>query len=157
MNYKCTKCGLEGSSELFGKQKRYDKEGEVFYTVKRHCRSCKNEWSKTDIRKSLDKRAAALLRAIRNRSLKKGVACDIDKDWLLERLTTGVCEVTGIPFNLDMDSTERSFIPSLDQVIPSGGYTKKNTQVVVWIYNAAKGVDDHHAVMKLVEALSNGS
>ena len=105
-------------------------------------------------------RAHSLNSAMRSRCKKKGLECTISVDYIAKKIAGGVCEVTGIPFDLSTDGTRvnnRSFCPSVDRIDPSLGYTEDNVQIVVWIYNRAKGVCGHGDVMKLVEALSNGS
>ena len=52
--------------------------------------------------------------------------------------------MTGIEFDLSFGKAHaRPFGPSLDQIKPGAGYTEENTQVVVWIYNAAKTNGEH--------------
>jgi hypothetical protein len=86
-----------------------------------------------------------------------GVPFSITPQWVLARLVTMKCEVTGIPFDFhgeDKGDQWRSmFAPSLDQKIPSAGYTKENVQIVVWCYNAAKGTGTHEDVLRMAEAL----
>lgn len=77
-------------------------------------------------------------------------------DWVEERIAAGTCSVTGIPFDLGgHGAPARPFTPSLDRIDPKQGYTLDNTQVVCWIYNRAKGVHGHEAVMQMVEALAH--
>jgi len=47
---------------------------------------------------------------------------------------------------------ERAFnSPSLDQITPGGGYKRRNVQVVVWWYNAAKQRFTDREVLALCE------
>jgi hypothetical protein len=129
------------------------------------CRECEKKrsrvWSKkyhSDVKrgKPLTK-ATGLLTGARYRSRKHNLECDLDLPWILERVSRGFCEVTGLPFVFDPDEPERpgarAFSPSLDRKDPSKGYTKDNTQVVVWVYNGAKGSNTHEDVLKMAEAL----
>ena len=52
----------------------------------------------------------------------------------------GLCEATGIPFDLSPRSAggQNPFSPSLDQKVRGGGYTNENTQVVIYIHNCAR-------------------
>lgn len=62
--------------------------------------------------------------------------------WVRKKIEHGVCAVTGIPFELDNgEGTEKvnPYTPSADRIDPSKGYTYRNTQIVVWAYNRAKG------------------
>tara|TARA_R110002012_G_scaffold127969_1_gene280235 strand:+ start:486 stop:776 length:291 start_codon:yes stop_codon:yes gene_type:complete len=95
---------------------------------------------------------------VKSRSKKNNLEFDLDESWLKEILEKGKCQVTGLPFEFEVDATNngfRSFTPSLDRTDPTKGYTKDNTKVVVWIYNGAKGVGTHEDVMKLARALTN--
>jgi hypothetical protein len=86
-----------------------------------------------------------------------GVPFSITPKWILARLVNMKCEVTGVPFDFhgeDKGNGGRSmFCPSLDQKIPSAGYTKENVQIVVWCYNAAKGTGTDADVARMAEAL----
>lgn len=99
-------------------------------------------------------RASKLISAAQRRN-----KCTISRAWLVGKLERGVCEVTGIPFEIEFNGgrVARPFTPSLDRIDPSKPYTEDNTQVVCWIYNRAKGVNDHSAVVTLAEAIVNGS
>jgi len=94
-------------------------------------------------------RAKKLVRSAQERATDKGWPCEVSVDRVAAALKCGLCEVTGLPF----DFSSRAFAPSLDRRDNSLGYTDDNTQVVVWIYNSAKGVTNHGDVLKLAEAL----
>jgi hypothetical protein len=85
-------------------------------------------------------RAQQLLTSAKERARKKKIPFDLTLEWLCERLQPGTCEATGIPFDYSPPSTAATnkFAPSLDRIDNSKGYTKDNTQVVVWLYNVAK-------------------
>lgn len=99
--------------------------------------------------KSPKGRASFLVQSAKQRS--KNVT--IDRHWVQERLNRGYCEVTGLPFIVDCNAIKNPWAPSLDQIRPGQGYTPENTQVVVWIYNVAKGSWAHGDVLKLANAL----
>lgn len=94
-------------------------------------------------------RAGFLLRAAKDRT--ENVT--ITKAWIQERLDRGHCEVTGLPFVLTANKIANPWSPSLDQIVPGQGYTPENTQVVVWIYNVAKGSWKHEDVLSMANAL----
>ena len=97
-------------------------------------------------------RASGLLSGAKKRAQKAGLEFSLDLDWVAERVGRGVCEASGLPFNL---VTGRDpFAPSLDRIDPTKGYIKDNVQVVVWCYNSAKGIGTHQDVMKLAKALA---
>jgi hypothetical protein len=66
---------------------------------------------------------------------------EITEKWILERVSAGVCEVTGLPFILPVikngKQKNQPFSPSLDRKNPALGYTPDNCRVVVWAFNAA--------------------
>lgn len=56
--------------------------------------------------------------------------------WVREKLKLGRCEVTGLPF--DFTTEGGPFAASIDRKDSSKPYTEENTQIVVWIHNAAR-------------------
>lgn len=95
--------------------------------------------SERDWKYHVNNRAAQMIRSARRMSRIKGHAFDLDKhvDELQERVNRGVCELTGIPLNLNPDRGPRKFnIPSLDRIVPSKGYVYSNVRVVAWATNA---------------------
>jgi len=98
---------------------------------------------------------ARLIARIKYRAKTKGIECDIDTQWLRDKLSTMTCEVTGIQFNLDfwVAGATKPFSPSIDRKDPKQGYTKDNCQVVCWIYNAAKPEFTHNDVVRLAKSL----
>jgi hypothetical protein len=99
--------------------------------------------------KSAKGRAGYLLLSAKQRS--KNVT--ITRQWIQERLDHGFCEVTGLPFIVVSDAIKNPWSPSLDQIKPGQGYTPENTQLVVWIYNVAKGSWAHGDVLTLAESI----
>ncbi len=90
-----------------------------------------------------------MLHDARSRAKQCNLPYQLSLEWLENKLAVGVCEVTGITFK-----NERGpYAPSLDQRIPGAGYTLKNTQVVVRMYNTAKGDWTHEDVLVLAKAL----
>ncbi len=99
-------------------------------------------------------RAIRLCHATRLRAWRFGVEFDLTPDWIAARLEAGRCEVTGLAFEMRGGLARNSLTPSIDRKIARLGYTQANCQMVVWIYNCAKGVGTHDDVMTLVRALS---
>jgi len=67
---------------------------------------------------------------------------DVDKAWVVRQLKRGHCAVTKIPFEYFAGAGHEKanpYIPSADRKNPAKGYTKRNTQIVVWAFNRAKG------------------
>lgn len=68
---------------------------------------------------------------------------DLTLDWLLPKLRTGTCELTGIPFEFPpkiYGQGNSPLQPSIDKINPQGGYTQKNCRVVLLTLNYAFNV-----------------
>lgn len=79
--------------------------------------------------------ATNLANNAKQRSAKLGRPFKIDRDWVMERLRWGKCELTGIPFRYDPGSPYR---PSLDRIDSSKPYVPGNVRVVLVFVNWAK-------------------
>lgn len=101
--------------------------------------------------------ANTLLNGARERAAVKRLPFTITLPWLVERLKPRICEVTGIEFDFSRANVAygamNPFAPSVDRKVPSLGYTEENTQIVVWLYNAAKGSWTDADVLKMAQAL----
>lgn len=83
----------------------------------------------------------------------KDIPFDLTVEWIQKRLDAGLCEVTQLPFDESSTTKFNPYKPSLDKKNPAGGYTQDNVQMVVWVYNLAKGTWSHDVVMTLAKAL----
>jgi hypothetical protein len=104
-------------------------------------------------------RAVRLAISARANARKFGIDCDLDAEWIEERLRAG-CAQTKLPFEMKAGAEERTgyhrmgaMSPSLDKINPRGGYTKDNVQVVCWIYNRSKGANTDETVLEFAKAL----
>jgi hypothetical protein len=84
-----------------------------------------------------------ILRYCKRRARMKGREFNLSSDWVLERLRAGVCEVTGLPFDVTNisrtdDQMTSPWRPSVDRIDSSKGYTEDNCQLVVLAYNRMK-------------------
>lgn len=102
----------------------------------------------------MDFRARELLRAVQKRCRREGYTYDLDSAWMVERLTGGSCELTGLRFNMSV-ATRRpnAFTPSIDRINAGGGYTKGNCRLVLHSVNAALGDWGLETVIGVAEAL----
>lgn len=90
------------------------------------------------------------------RVLKSEAPFDITKQWIMEKLLKGTCERTGIKFKYTKrknDGFTNPFVPSIDRIDNSKEYSKSNCQMVVWMYNRAKGDNTDEDVLYLAESL----
>ena len=128
----CPMCKLGKPVEDFGRDKARP-DGARFW-----CKECSQKFNS-----SLRARSRALIAGARYRAKTSGAVVSLTREWLLEKLRTGVCERTGIPFRFDIERGHRnranSFSPSLDRRDPHGPYSEDNVDVVCWIFNRAKG------------------
>lgn len=79
-----------------------------------------------------------MLGVIKRKCLKDGIKYDLTSDWLRNKLE-GVCEVTGTPF--DLHQAKGPFLPVIQRVNKSAGYTVDNSRVVIQIFSIAN--DEH--------------
>jgi hypothetical protein len=126
----------------------------VRYTKAQSCSACgrsnHKEWSTTKRGKSY-----LLLSAAKTRSKKFNLEFDLDAKWVDERLSTGHCSVSGLPFVLTKSATlKHPMSPSIDRIDSTLGYTKDNCRLVVTIYNFAKNEWSDADVLALATALT---
>ncbi len=87
-------------------------------------------------------RALRLLDQARHRAKDKGIPFDLTPEWLEPKIDAGVCKMTGISFDMGKPpkgKAKNPYAPSIDQIIPSAGYTPDNCRLVIWDYNKDKG------------------
>lgn len=105
-------------------------------------------------------RATHLLKGAKKRSKARGEPFGLSREWVLERVTRGHCEVTGLKFDLTPAvayATTNPFAPSIDRIDSSKGYTPDNCQLVVWVHNAARMDFGDAAVRRYARALNRAS
>lgn len=68
--------------------------------------------------RSLGSVMTLLLGEARRRAKKRQAKMTLTKEWLLPKLEKGVCEMTGIPFQLGIreSNTRSGYAPSLDRI-----------------------------------------
>lgn len=146
--------------------------------MQKHCSKCGktypmdefyNNRSKPDGKQSFCKtcfRAATSASRLRNRSTylynhtrinaeRRGIDFMLTKDWFVDRVLAGRCELTGIEFVLDQK--RHPFLPSPDRIDTQGPYSEENCRMVLWMINCAKGTNEEgefrSAFLKIAEAM----
>lgn len=95
--------------------------------------------------------AMALRNKAKQRAKKLNVPFNLSKEWLVKQLEAGVCSKTGIVLDLS-GGKRKPYTPSIDRINGIDGYTEQNTQLVCWIYNAAKSTFTHEDVVDFANA-----
>ena len=158
----CTMCNLpKRTSSFYGDSRT--KNG-----IRSNCKKCygkrykyvhskqKNEnWKKYA---SSEKGIVTLLLSnARDRAKRTGKSFSIDKEWLLENIRKGKCELSGMPFIFEKGVSgnyrANPFGPSIDKIDPSLGYTKENCRIVCFCVNMARSDWGDDNLIKMCEAI----
>ena len=141
---KCRTCGLMlPHSEFYRRPPRLD------------CKSCHILGVAANVRRKIEENpnyhkernikprrlAYCLWETAKRRANRSGMPFDIPLEWAKERIATGVCEASGVPFCLDI--TARHLLqPSIDRIDndPAIGYVLGNVQMVVLMVNHARNI-----------------
>lgn len=118
---KCTACGIEKHTSNF-RINRHNKHG--FHL---QCKQCESALRDNELKTPVG-RARELL----SDHKRKGHTLTVR--FLSEKIAAGMCELTGLP--LELNERGGPWVPSIDQIIPSGGYRPDNCRVVCWGVNA---------------------
>ena len=93
----------------------------------------------------------------KSRAKKEGLEFNLDPEWMVAKIRDGKCEVTGIPFSYGPPINGKRinpWLPSIDRIESSKGYTKDNCQIVIAMFNIAKSEWDMDQFLLMVNALS---
>lgn len=106
---------------------------------KRWCAKNATRRREAEVKRRLERRASCLVSTARTRAKKKGMEFNLDgyTPALQARIEAGVCELTGLPF--DMSPGRKYNSPSLDRIDAKRGYLYDNVRVVLLCVNAALG------------------
>ena len=103
-------------------------------------------WRKTN-------RARALMTLAKHRAKLKGLEYSLDgcAPSIQGVIDAGVCELTGIPFNLDGGKTWDS--PSLDRINNAKGYSLENVRVVLYCVNVMANLWGENKIVEIADAI----
>lgn len=84
-------------------------------------------------------RARLMWQGIRGEAKRKGVSCDLTLAWFESRLKIGLCEMSGLPFDLERSGrrTAAPNTPSVDRRVAGGNYTEANCRMILFSINRA--------------------
>jgi hypothetical protein len=86
------------------------------------------------------------------RAKEKNLSFDLSDEWACARWD-GCCEITKIPFRLNVKRGPHPFSPSVDRKNPLEGYTQGNTRFILWGCNAVKGVGTDADMLEIACAI----
>ena len=96
-----------------------------------------------------------LFRNAKNRAKAKGLPFTLTKEWVVERIEWGKCELSGIPFNLEVGrEVSGPFSPSIDKIVPELGYTPENCRVILCGINLLKMNGTDEGMFHIAEQLT---
>jgi len=97
-------------------------------------------------------RSVELLRSARRRAREKEIPFTLTKRWVMDRLRSGVCQETGMAFDMIMSGGRNKLAPSIDRHDLTQGYTPYNCRVVIWAWNCARGQYGTRFLLEMVDA-----
>lgn len=118
------------------RRKYYAKNREAMLLKTKKYRQDHPEWMKAFRKKHWENNRHSVLWSSTKKSAKvKGVIFDLTQEWMKKRIDAGVCEMSGLPF--DMKGKRSANSPSTDRINPNGGYTQDNCRMILWSINRA--------------------
>ena len=142
-------CCQTVKEEIYFYKSKYTSHGLDIYC--KECKSIKNKPGSKRFQQSIFGIATHLRNKAKQRAKEKGLLFDLSRDFILKALENGVCQVTNIPFNTEI--RRGAHFPSVDRIDSTRGYTEDNVQIVIWMYNAAKGTFTHRDVVNFAKAI----
>lgn len=132
--------------------------GELFLItdlINNRCRPCKKVQNQV-VYEATDK-GRLLCYWAKQRARRKGVAYDLDepRQDIANRVLKGVCEFSGMRFNLDEGLNFYS--PSLDRIRPESGYTHNNARVILYGWNVALGPWGEDVLREAINSWQEGT
>ena len=141
----CNVCKIEKPLSQFSKHSQ-NKDG-----LRYECKECMAEWVKTNSGK-----ATRLYSSCLRRAKLSGAKVTIDKNWILERLENGICELTSMPFSFEGrgEYTRQPHAPSIDRIDPKNkNYTPDNCRLVLWAVNCSMAEYGEEVMLPIFEKI----
>lgn len=145
-----------------------EKPSTDFYTnskgvVRNRCKDCYRRIERRNKQQNIElmrdrfkawreqKRGLCLTGVAKNRAQRRGLAFDLDPDDIQARIDSGVCELTGIAFDLTQPRSWNA--PSLDRIDSTKGYTRDNVRVVLYSLNVMANTWGLQTILEVASAL----
>ena len=107
------------------------------------------EWAAANPEKYTTK---SLFYGARARAKAKGLPFTLTKEWVAERIERGICELSGVPFNIEAKrGVQGPYSPSIDKIVPELGYTPENSRMVLYGINALKSNGTNEDMINIME------
>lgn len=102
---------------------------------------------------NMENKASLLVSECRRRCKKKNIPFDLDQhiEEIQNRISMGLCEVSGFPLNTTVCAGRPFNTPSLDRINPKDGYLYNNIRIVAFAVNAAMGDWGEDAFKKIMK------
>jgi len=104
-------------------------------------------------------RGSRLVSTAKARAKVKGREFNLTVEWGVAKIKAGVCELTGLPFDLGSPTGKgssagpRPYAPSIDRIDPNIGYTPENSRMILNCVNAFKNIMPDDEMYIVAQAL----
>ena len=121
-------------------------------SYEKYARSPKGKANQKRYLTTVKGRANRLLGYAAKRARSKGMGFDLTPEWVQDRLSAGVCELSGVELVLVAGKKRHPFSPSIDRRDCAGGYTQGNCRIICTMLNLALNEFGEDAFAKLAGA-----
>lgn len=102
----------------------------------------------------LEKPWLRVLQCVRSRAKANGRAYELTNEWAAARWT-GQCEITGLPFVIDLSRTPgpKPFSPTVDRIDQRRGYEPDNCRFILYCVNNFRGTMGDQEMLRVAQAI----